>query len=176
MSVKGIKDNKCLEEINIDIESLKAEIMRATLELSFPIGQSYITQEDINPSTILGFGTWERVKGKVLVGLDEDDTNFNTIGKTGGESTHKLTTTEIPAHSHNICERGMSTRGIGRASGVWPEGDQNTFLSVYRYGKGETYVNPTDSDAFMALNTGGNGSHNNLQPYEVIGYMWRRTA
>lgn len=54
----------------------------------FPIGSTYITPTNTNPSMILGFGTWERLKGKVCVGLDENDDDFKTIGKTGGVKTH----------------------------------------------------------------------------------------
>ena len=72
------------------------------IKLVFPIGSTYITQTNTNPSEILKFGTWERVKGKVLVGLDEDDTAFNTIGKTGGEKTHTLTVDEMPSHTHDV--------------------------------------------------------------------------
>lgn len=72
-------------------------IEKAILKVSFPIGSTYITQTNTNPSEILGFGTWERFKGKVIVGLDEDDENFDTIGTEGGEKAHTLTTSEIPA-------------------------------------------------------------------------------
>ena len=79
-----------------NLKNMQIELMK----LVFPIGSTYITQTNTNPSTILKFGTWERVKGKVLVGLDEDDTTFNTIGKTGGEKTHTLTENEMPNHTH----------------------------------------------------------------------------
>lgn len=55
------------------------------LQLVFPIGSTYITQDRKNPNSILGFGTWERLKGKVCLGLDEDDRDLNVIGETGGE-------------------------------------------------------------------------------------------
>ena len=71
--VNGNKPNLSAPNLN----NMQIELMK----LVFPIGSTYITQEETNPSTILNFGTWERVKGKVLVGLDEDDTDFNTIGK-----------------------------------------------------------------------------------------------
>lgn len=67
-----------------------------TLELAFPIGSTYITQTNTDPNTILGFGTWERLKGKILVGLDEDDTDFNKIGNIGGEKIHKIQGSELP--------------------------------------------------------------------------------
>ena len=33
------------------------------------------------------------------MGLDSKDTNFNTLGKTGGEKEHKLTIDELPISS-----------------------------------------------------------------------------
>lgn len=73
------------------------EMQKELMKMVFPIGSTYITQTNTNPNTILGFGTWERVKGKVLVGIDEDDTDFNTFCQEGGEKTHTLTTNEIPS-------------------------------------------------------------------------------
>ena len=145
--VNGNKPNLSAPNLN----NMQIELMK----LVFPIGSTYITQEETNPSTILNFGTWERVKGKVLVGLDEDDTAFNIIGKTGGEKTHTLTTSEIPSHSHHI-----SSVGIGSGS----YGYNISSLSI-----GSEQKEYTD-------NTGGGQPHNNLQPYQVVGYMWIRTA
>ncbi len=156
MSVKGIKENKCLEEI--DITLFKEEIKKEVLELSFPIGEKYVTQEDINPATILGFGTWERIKGKVLVGLDEDDLSFNEIGKEGGEKTHVLTVDEMPSHTHEYIKTDVK------------------FVSKYdktltNIGAESATQKSEETDA-----TGGDQAHNNLQPYRVVGYMWIRTA
>ena len=127
------------------------------IKLVFPIGSTYITQTNTNPSEILKFGTWERVKGKVLVGLDEDDTDFNEIGKTGGEKAHTLTVDEMPAHNHsaNFCE----------GTGVY---------SAFPKGNGST--SEWGSSTNTIANTGKGQAHNILQPYEVVGYMWRRTA
>ena len=136
-----------------NLNNMQIELMK----LVFPIGSTYITQEETNPSTILNFGTWERVKGKVLVGLDEDDTDFNEIGKTGGEKAHTLTVDEMPAHNHSakFCE------GTGVYS-VFPKGN----------GSNPEWGGSTNTIA----NTGKGQAHNILQPYEVVGYMWRRTA
>ena len=128
-------------------------MQKGLMDLVFPIGSIYITQSNTNPNSILEFGTWERVKGKVLVGLDEADTNFNSIGKTGGEKTHTLTTNEIPSHSHNIGRTG-SASGSGYSG---------------------FYQTSNTAETFSTGNTGNGKPHNNLQPYQVIGYMWRRT-
>ena len=124
------------------------------IKLVFPIGSTYITQTNTNPSEILKFGTWERVKGKVLVGLDENDTDFNEIGKTGGKKTHTLTVDEMPSHTHIVNYSG----GAGTSTGVTAMGDQ------------------LGTSSAIVQATGGGQPHNNLQPYQVIGYMWRRTA
>lgn len=128
------------------------------LSLVFPIGSTYVTQTNTNPSTILGFGTWERLKGKVCLGLDEDDNDLKTIGNTGGEKTHKLTINEMPSHNH-------LTRAAtpGSASGF-----------------GDGFVGLTNSYSqdsnFSTGNSGGGKEHNNMQPYQVVGYMWIRKS
>lgn len=128
------------------------------LSLVFPIGSTYVTQTNTNPNTILGFGTWERLKGKVCLGLDEDDNDLKTIGNTGGEKTHTLTINEMPSHSH-------LTRAAapGTASGF-----------------GDGFVGLTNSYSqdsnFSTGNSGGGKEHNNMQPYQVVGYMWIRKS
>ena len=127
------------------------------LKVVFPIGSTYITQENTNPNSILGFGTWERLEGKVCLGLDEDDTDLDTIGKIGGEKEHTLTVNEMPEHSHNL---------DGYTDIVSNTGNEyyKTVRGSNSYGTGST------------KNSGGGQSHNNMQPYEVVGYMWIRRA
>ncbi|MCI8618334.1 MAG: hypothetical protein HFJ60_08930 [Clostridia bacterium] len=127
------------------------------LELIFPIGSIYITQTNTNPSTILGFGTWERLKGKVCLGLDEEDTNMNEIGKTGGEKMHTLTIEEEPAHSHKVSYAGSDL--IGNSVPY----TENNAIS---YKQNNFY-----EDTNIA---GGGQPHNNMQPFEIVGYMWIR--
>jgi len=40
------------------------------------------------------------LKGRVPVGLDSGQTEFNTLGETGGAKTHTLATSEMPSHTH----------------------------------------------------------------------------
>lgn len=93
------------------------------------------------------------LKGKVLTGLDSEDTDFNAIGKTGGEKEHTLTIDEMPSHTHLIND--FNTAGT--------QGTGNGF---------QFYVNKTDKrgvDATQAC--GGSQPHNNLQPYIVLNYI-----
>lgn len=123
------------------------------VNLLFPIGQIIIKGDNKDYSNWLGF-TWERTAvGKVLVGYDNNDVDFNNIGKTGGEKEHTLTIDEMPSHGHTVNYSGSA----GTSVGVTAMGDQ---LS-------------TSSSIVQA--TGGGHSHNNLQPYQVVAY-WKRVS
>ena len=127
-------------------------MQQGLMELVFPVGSTYVTQSNTNPNTILNFGTWERVKGKVLIGLDENDTDFNTVGKTGGEKEHTLTLSESPVNQIST----TITDGT-HVDGFLMRGGYNN--------DGQNY------------NIGGSGqAHNNMPPYEVVGYMWIRRS
>ena len=124
----------------------------------FPIGQIVIKGDNEDYSNWLGF-TWERTAvGKVLVGIDSTDIDFNTIGKTGGEKTHTLSVPEMPRHAHYIASN-LTNNPIG--------GIDRTIM----YGVPES-VEPTN---YSSESTGNNQPHNNLQPYQVVAY-WKRTA
>ena len=157
-----------VEEVKTDVNDIMLNMKKEIFESVFPIGSTYVTQTDINPSTILGIGVWERLKGKVLVGLDESDTNFNSIGKTGGESKHTLTVNEIPSHAHKI-NMGNTSMTIGEIG----SGGANSLISRYNYDENYQY-DYTNGGGTNAI--GGGNAHNNLQPYEVVGYMWIRRA
>ena len=133
-------------------------MQKGLLELVFPIGSTYVTQTDTNPSTILGFGTWERLKGKVCLGLDEDDTDLSTIGKTGGEKKHTMTVAEMASHTHTVVSRSVAGSGTASVSS----------------GAGLSVPNPTGE--IKIGNAGNSQPFNIMQPYEVVGYMWIRTA
>ena len=124
----------------------------------FPIGQIVIKGDNEDYSNWLGF-TWERTAvGKVLVGIDSTDTDFNTIGKTGGEKTHTLTVTEMPKHTHNVNYGSSAPLGLNSgATGYKLNYENGGIQQIY------------------ATATGGSQPHNNLQPYQVVAY-WKRIA
>ena len=84
------------------------------LDQIYPVGALYTSSKSTDPGTIFG-GTWTRVKGKVIVGVDENDTDFKTVKATGGEKTHTLTTAEMPSHQHKSATRwcGDESKGYG---------------------------------------------------------------
>lgn len=128
------------------------------LDAIFPIGRGFIDFTDTDYSSYLGF-TWEReLVGLVPVGLDTTQEEFNTIGKTGGEKTHKLTVNEMPNHSH---------------PGYWvkvaPSG------SGYAAAPSDSYAGLTGDTIYTARSIGGGQPHNNMPPYGVVAY-WKRTS
>ena len=141
--VYGIGENKC----KIDL-----------LDFIYPIGSIYESTVNTDPSQLFG-GTWERIKGKVLVGVDEDDKDFQSAEKTGGEKTHTLTVSEIPDHYHYVPIIGENTV---------PGGTPGIKTGPFSYGNLSKNLKTTYSGT-------GDMAHNNLQPYATC-YMWKRVA
>ena len=76
--------------------------MGRLLDLVYPVGSIYMSVSEVNPSDLFG-GTWEAWgSGRVPVGVNSADSEFNEAEKTGGEKTHKLTESEMPQHSHSF--------------------------------------------------------------------------
>lgn len=123
----------------------------------YPIGSIFLSINDTNPSEWFS-GTWELIaQGRTLVGVDTSDTDFNEVKKTGGEKTHTLTVDEMPSHNHGIVNFN-NWGSSGTASG-------------YQYYNNKTDLIGNNGTSYK----GGDGAHNNLQPYFTC-YIWCRTA
>ena len=130
------------------------------IDLFYPVGTYYETSNtSFNPNTTWG-GTWvEDTNGKVTVAYDTSQTEFDTIGKTGGEKTHTLTINEMPEHTHTL--------KTGAKTADWAEPN---YAISYQYQEAST-INST----IGMKSNGGGQPHNNLQPYVVV-KRWHRTA
>ena len=91
-------------------------------------------------------------RGRVSVGLDSNDSDFNSIGKHSGEKKHQLKIEEMPSHNHNILKPRWNT-----SAGA------NAVYGSNGLGTGSDY----DNIGY----TGGGQAHNNLQPYEVDNWI-----
>ena len=71
-------------------------------ERQYPVGSIYLNASDnTNPSVLFGFGVWSLMgQGRVLIGLDSGDSDFNSPGETGGNKNVTLNTSMMPVHSH----------------------------------------------------------------------------
>lgn len=151
-----------------DMNEIK-QVVNSLANLFFPIKKVVIFNDNDDHSNYLGF-TWERIaSGKMLVGIDSADTDFNTIGKTGGEKEHTLTINEMPAHSHKL---------QGNTNVVFDESSTYPYLlaSAKRgYAIGDSVVFGDGYTINDTTNTGGGQSHNNMPPYQVVA-LWQRIS
>lgn len=124
----------------------------------YAVGDLYLTTRSGNPATLLGYGTWAAFgAGRVIVGHDAGQTEFDTVEKTGGAKTHTLTTAEMPSHTHVENSNSATTGGLRG----WAAGDTST--------------NTSTATDYSTAATGGGAAHNNLQPY-IVAFVWKRTA
>ena len=150
--------------------------VQAGLAGAYPVGSIYMNAAvSTNPATLLGFGTWAAFgAGKVPVGLNAADSDFNTVEETGGTKD-----AIIPTHTHAASSNSTSTdsghthsvaRGLG-ASGTG--GD--ALLSGSGVQSGSATANITTEATTTIASAGESATGKNLQPYIVV-YMWKRTA
>lgn len=158
-----------IKDVSDNIASLQTII-----DTIYPVGSLYMSVNNLEPATLFG-GKWERWgKGKTIVGVDENDTDFATSEKTLGEKSHKLIVNEMPAHTHTMANGGahkhdVRYRAVGRQDGgYWtPIGatDINTTTTAFTTTSGE--------HKHTINSTGGNLAHNNIQP-SITCYIWKR--
>lgn len=184
-----------------------ADLKALFLDITHPVGSIFMSATLSTTSavaTALG-GTWVAWgAGRVPVGVDTSDTDFDTAEETGGQKDavipshthsynappsttdgHKLLTGELPSHNHTI--------GSGYPNpGVWAKSNyvQENYNVPSASGNGNTIgVTSTDytgsgnahSHGITAVSgtTGSTGdastANKNLQPY-ITCYMYKRTA
>lgn len=158
--------------------------MGSSVDVAWPVGSIFISAVSTNPSTLLGGGTWVRfAKGRMLMSLDETQTEFDTLEETGGSKTHTLTEAEMPPHTHSgtTGSGGTHTHGFttwGHANNGADSG--RSFLRHTPTGAAVTYDIDTGSagahtHTFTTQSTGGGQAFSTLPPYINV-YMWKRTA
>ena len=142
----------------VDIATLQEQINNikySLIDFFLPVGsQIYNENADFNPNTIYTGTTWAKVSGVFLIGLDENDDDFNTLGKTGGSKTHTQTLEELAPHNHGlkVNTNENATTGAGR----WPWVD---YEGVNRHTESAGEGQPMDI----------------MNPYKVTN-IWQRTA
>lgn len=143
-----------------ELTSLINTTINNTINSIYPVGSVYTSLTNKNPGTFLK-GTWEQfAQGRTLVGegTGNDGTDSQTfkINSMGGEYKHKLTLDEMPSHTHKLQFRG----GQGAQPNDPYADDRPMLQGSSPYGKNVD-------------NAGGDGSHNNVQPYVTV-YFWKR--
>ncbi len=171
------------------------------LQRMWPVGSIFLSAVATDPAVLMGFGVWAAIgSGRVLVGQDTNQTEFDVLGETGGAKTVTLTANEMPAHTHvqdphthtqnahthvqdpHSHVENINTAITGGAVGfpavadTSTSGSQATGLSTAATtatNQNATAVNQNSTATNQS--TGGGAAHANLPPYLVV-KMWQRTA
>lgn len=106
------------------------------------------------------------MRGRVVAGYDSTQTEFDTLGETGGAKTHTLTAAQIPAHNHRVGFRQDAPFTGGNLDLAL--GGPNTYAI---HSAGTTATNTGGGADGKSWNEGGGGSHNNLQPYIALNFI-----
>lgn len=132
---------------------------------AFPIGAVFIAVVSTDPSTLLGYGTWSAFgAGKVLVGLDSADTDFDTAEETGGAKTQTPS-----AHA--------GTAVADHAAGVTGANSGN----AVKIGTGASNASPnahthaTPALVHQVTQPSNHSAMSIVQPYVVV-YIWKRVS
>lgn len=164
-----------MSESQTDVSELKQKVenMWSTI---YPVGSIYLSTSATNPGNIWG-GTWVAWgSGRVPVGINTGDSNFNTVEKVGGSK-------ELQGHNHTwVGYLGMRSMSDGNDP-IWSRnsGSSNCAVTSGGTSTAKTLSSTSTSKSSYNITIGGTtsnagtGSSGNLQPY-IVCYMWKRTA
>lgn len=157
------------------IDNLQARIDEV-LNSVYPVGSIYMSVVNLSPASFIG-GAWTVWgTGRVAVGVDTNDPEFNYVEKEGGDKSPQQ-------HTHTINSTSL-TGDVMRDSGyglIAPNGSVSGILSrgTHRNGGigsgGSGGADDIRIDATHGHTAGnyGSGTSGNLQPY-ITCYMWKR--
>ena len=156
---------------------------------AYPVGAVFIAVVSTNPSSLLGFGTWAAFgAGRMLIGIDGSDSDFDAAEETGGAKTVTLSEANLPAHKHFLFANhsmdsntdsdwariNNSATGNGTNNSASIEYFQSSGSDDFKY-----RIAFDDANAAPTLHpssaTGSGTAHSNMPPFITV-YMWKRTA
>jgi len=138
----------------------------------WPVGSVYIAVVSTNPNTLLGYGTWVAfAAGKMLVGLDSGDTDFDTVEETGGAKTHDHPLSDNGAakvHVSATANYGVQIKRITPPTG-------GTWDATHKAGTETSAAGTATGVSGGSGLFGATDDASSLPPYVTV-YMWKRTA
>ena len=150
---------------------------RSLLNHIYPVGSIYMSTSATNPTNFFG-GTWVAWgAGRVPVGFNGGDGNFNSSEKTGGSKTINI------QHNHGLSNAraavGRADSSLSTMSYTSGGNPHNVYFDrefSYYGGISGGSKHATDTSLIYGnTNNGGSTAASVLQPY-IVCYMWKRTA
>lgn len=147
------------------------------LDWIYPVGSIYMSAKEGNPALLFG-GTWVAWgAGRVPVGFNGSDGNFNSSEKTGGSKTINI------QHNHGLSNAraavGRADSSLSTMSYTSGGNPHNVYFDrefSYYGGISGGSKHATDTSLIYGnTNNGGSTAASVLQPY-IVCYMWKRTA
>ena len=142
---------------------------------SHPVGSLFETTVSTNPGTLYG-GTWAAWGGgRVPVGVNTADSDFNTVEKTGGKKTER--------HEFKVGYKGYYGTAVGSDDNMIQAYKYSTSsYGTYAYeGSTQAGVNAgiqaaaNTMEVAQASSTGDTSETSIVQPY-ITCYIWKRTT
>lgn len=150
---------------------------RSLLDFLHPVGSIYMSTSATNPTSFFG-GTWIAWgAGRVPVGFNGSDGNFNSSEKTGGSKTINI------EHNHGLSNAraavGRADSSLSTMSYTSGGNPHNVYFDrEFSYWGGIAGVSKHATDTakiYGNTDNGGSTAASVLQPY-ITCYMWKRTA
>jgi len=157
------------------------------LKKVYPVGAIYISITSTSPNTVFGFGTWSAFgAGRVLVGYNSGDADFNSSEETGGSKTINLAHDHtVDSHTHSdgsyLAEVYASgtVLAIHRSTGANFTSDVKatvSFSADTTSGRGlGAHVTGTSGSATPGTDSSLSSTQSIVQPYITV-FMFKRTA
>ena len=174
-----------MPSISSDIQRLQAAVdavvpagPEAPAGEAFPVGSVFISVVATNPATLLGYGTWAAFgAGRVMVGLDAADTDFDALEETGGAKTTTISAANLPQLAVAVTDPGHThlTQRYPTATGASSGFTIDTSMSGTLADNTLPTKASTTGITAVANQGGANTAISRLQPY-VVCHFWRRTA
>ena len=164
--IKGQLGTDLAGNLQNQINALKGEQSRL-LQRVYPIGSFYVTESTANPATLFGFGKWEKIEDKFLIGAGKN----TPIKSSGGSKTH--------SHGNENGRNGNLAAAIGAVNGntnaIGYKAANDTDLNALG---NATFVVSGAGQGFAGWNhftavVGQTAEESTLPPYYAVN-IWRR--
>ena len=161
---------------------LEASQIHNLIDVMYPVGSIYMSVNTVSPSVLFGFGVWEKIEDKFLLGSGTTYVN----GSTGGSADAVIVSHNHTQNSHTHSPQSQRKYIVvgkdsnwGYSSKIKIRTDGNTPGYYYPHSDSDTggiMEQSETAEASPTINsTGEDGTNKNMPPYLAVN-IWKRTA